>query len=59
MRIYTFIVPCSYKYEIVGETEEQAKQTLLVKAGVDLSGVLLLEEDDYINAECVEESEVK
>ena len=54
-KTYTFAVPCSYVYEIGAESEEQARKILCEKGGLDIDGELLLEDDAYRNATCLDE----
>ena len=51
---YFFSVPCSYVYEINAMTEEQAKDILIEDRGLNISGDLYSEEDNYKEAECFE-----
>jgi len=53
MKTYQFDVPCTYYYEIDAETEEQARQILISKGGIDIEGDLLLEQGDYEQAKLV------
>ena len=53
MKTYQFDVPCVYYYEIDAETEEQARQILISKGGIDIEGDLLLEQGDYEQAKLV------
>ena len=53
METYQFDVPCTYYYEIDAETEEQARQILISKGGIDIEGDLLLEQGDYEQAKLV------
>ena len=52
---YQFIVPCSYYYEIEAKSEDEARQILLDKGGIDIMGELLIESDDYKKADCIGE----
>lgn len=54
-KIYEFCVPCSYHYEIEAETEEEARQILIEKGGIDIMGELLLDSEDYKKADCISE----
>ena len=59
MKKYTFLVPCSFEYEIEAETEEQARKTLQEQGGLDIQGEPLFSDDAYSKeAELFEESEV-
>lgn len=49
--IYQFCVPCSYFYEIEAETEEEARQILIEKGGIEITGELFLDSEDYEKAE--------
>ena len=51
---YYFSIPCSYVYEINAMTEEQAKDILIEDGGLNISGDLCLEEENYKEAECFE-----
>lgn len=53
--IFQFDVPCSYYYEIEANSEEEARKILLEKGGIDLEGDLLINENDYKNADCIGE----
>ena len=53
MKTYQFDVPCTYYYEIDAETEEQARQILISKGGIDIEGDLLLEQGDYEQAKLI------
>ena len=53
LKEYQFIVPCSYYYQIEAKTEEEAKQILIDRGGLDISGDLLLDEESYKKAECI------
>jgi len=52
---FQFSVPCSYYYEIEAKSEEEARKILMEKGGIDLEGDLLLNENDYQNADCIGE----
>lgn len=54
-KIYEFSVPCSYHYEIEAETEEEARQILIEKGGIDIMGELLISDEDYEKADCLTE----
>jgi len=54
-KTYQFCVPCSYYYEIEANTEEEARQILIEKGGIDIDGELLIENDDYRQADCIGE----
>ena len=54
-KTYQFCVPCSYYYEIEANTEEEARQILIEKGGIDIDGDLLIENDDYKQADCIGE----
>jgi len=54
-KTYQFCVPCSYYYEIEANTEEEARQILLEKGGIDIEGELLIDINDYKNADCIDE----
>jgi len=54
-KTYQFCVPCSYYYEIEANTEEEARQILIEKGGIDIDGELLIENDDYKQADCIGE----
>ena len=36
MKTYTFLVPCSFEYEIEAKTEEQARKILAEQGGIDI-----------------------
>jgi len=55
-KTYEFLVPCSYHYEIEAETEEEARQILIEKGGIDIMGELLILDDDYKKADCISEN---
>ena len=38
MKTYTFLVPCSFEYEIEAKTEEQARKILAEQGGIDIQG---------------------
>ena len=60
MKKYTFLVPCSFEYEIEAKTEEQARKILAVQGGIDIQGEPLFSDDAYSKeAELFEESEVE
>jgi len=52
-KTYQFFVPCSYYYEIEANTEEEARQILIERGGIDIKGDLLIEADDYKKAEAL------
>jgi len=54
-KTYQFCVPCSYYYEIEANTEEEARQILIERGGIDIDGDLLIENDDYKQADCIGE----
>jgi len=54
-KTYQFCVPCSYYYEIEADTEEEARQILIEKGGIIIDGELLIEADDYKQADCIGE----
>jgi hypothetical protein len=54
-KTYQFCVPCSYYYEIEANTEEEARQILIEKGGIIIEGELLIEADDYKQADCIGE----
>ena len=56
-KTYKFTVPCAYYYEIEANTEEEAREILLEKGGIDIEGELLLDDDAYRTADCIEEEE--
>ena len=45
-KTYQFCVPCSYYYEIEANTEEEARQILIERGGIDIDGDLLIEADE-------------
>tara|TARA_B110000196_G_C21090368_1_gene637248 strand:- start:1068 stop:1289 length:222 start_codon:yes stop_codon:yes gene_type:complete len=48
---YVFSVPATYAYEIDADTEEEARQLLRDKGGIDIFGELLeISDKDYRNA---------
>lgn len=48
---YVFSVPATYIYEIDADTEEEARQLLRDKGGIDILGSLLeISDKDYMNA---------
>ena len=48
---YVFSVPATYAYEIDADTEEEARQLLRDKGGIDILGSLLeISDKDYRNA---------
>jgi len=48
---YVFSVPATYVYEIDADTEEEARQLLRDKGGIDILGSLLeISDKDYMNA---------
>ena len=48
---YVFSVPATYVYEIDADTEEEARQTLRDKGGIDVLGSLLeISDRDYRDA---------
>mgnify|MGYP006100887467 CR=1 FL=1 len=48
---YVFSVPATYAYEIDADTEEEARQLLRDKGGIDILGKLLeISDKDYRNA---------
>jgi hypothetical protein len=48
---YVFSVPATYVYEIDADTEEEARQALRDKGGIDILGSLLeISDKDYMNA---------
>lgn len=48
---YVFSVPATYVYEVDADTEEEARQTLRDKGGIDILGSLLeISDKDYRNA---------
>tara|TARA_R100000742_G_C4258468_1_gene76346 strand:+ start:373 stop:552 length:180 start_codon:yes stop_codon:yes gene_type:complete len=51
---YKFTVPCAYYYEIEANTEEEAREILLEKGGIEIDGELLLEDDAYRKADCID-----
>ena len=53
LKAYQFIVPCCYYYQIEANTEEEAREILLEKGGIDIEGDLQLDEDSYKKAECI------
>jgi hypothetical protein len=53
LKEYQFIVPCSFYYQIEANTEEEARQILLDKGGIDIDGELLLDDDAYRKADCI------
>ena len=53
LKEYQFIVPCSYYYQIEANTEEEARQILIDRGGIDIEGDLLLDQDSYKKAECI------
>jgi len=54
-KTYQFTVPCAYYYEIEADTEEEARQILIEKGGIIIDGELLIEADDYKQADCIGE----
>ena len=54
MSTYCFSVKCEYIYEISARDEKTARKILQDKGGLEISGELLLSEDDYKRAELVE-----
>ena len=57
---YTFLVPCSFEYEIEAKTEEQARKILAEQGGIDIQGEPLFSDDAYSKeAELFEEREVQ
>tara|TARA_R110000823_G_scaffold290562_1_gene408821 strand:+ start:47 stop:232 length:186 start_codon:yes stop_codon:yes gene_type:complete len=59
MKKYTFLVPCSFEYEIEAETKEQARKILQEQGGYDIQGEPVFSDDAYSKeAELFEESEV-
>lgn len=54
-KTYQFCVPCSYYYEIEANTEEEAREILIEKGGIDIEGDLLILDDDYKKADCIGE----
>ena len=54
-KTYQFCVPCSYYYEIEAETEKEAREILIERGGIDIDGELLIEADDYRQADCIGE----
>ncbi len=51
---YLFSVKCEYRYGISARDEKTARKILQDKGGLEISGELLLSEDDYKRAELVE-----
>jgi len=48
---YVFSVPATYIYEIDADSEEEARQALRDKGGIDILGSLLeISDKDYMNA---------
>ena len=47
MKTFKFAVPCAYTYEIDAEAEDEARKILEEKGGIEISGELEIEEDDY------------
>ena len=48
---YVFTVPATYVYEIDADTEEEARQLLRDKGGIEILGSLLeISDKDYMNA---------
>ena len=54
-KTYQFTVPCAYYYEIEADTEEEAREILLEKGGIDIEGELLLDDCAYRKADCINE----
>ena len=52
--MYYFSVKCEYRYGIPAHDEKTARKILQDKGGLEISGELLLSEDDYKRAELVE-----
>ncbi len=52
---YTFSVPCEYIYTISANSVEDAKQLLIKEGGLSIDGKLSLEEDNYKQAELLDE----
>ena len=50
---YTFYVKCGYVYDIEADSEEEARKILIRDGGLDITGTLCLEEEDYKNADLV------
>jgi len=60
MKKYTFLVPCSFEYEIEANTENEARKILIERGGIDIQGEPLFSDDAYSKeAELFEESEVE
>ena len=56
---YVFSVPATYVYEIDADTEEEARQLLRDKGGIDILGDLLeISDKDYRNADLEETWEI-
>lgn len=47
MKTFKFAVPCAYTYEIEAEAEDEARKILEEKGGLEITGDLEIEENDY------------
>ena len=47
MKTVKFAVTCGFTYEIEAEAEDEARKILEEKGGIEISGELEIEEDDY------------
>ena len=55
MKKYYFDIPAKLTYTVEAETEEKAKKKLIEKGGFDITyDEVLVEKQDYENAECIE-----
>jgi hypothetical protein len=47
VKTFKFAVPCAYTYEIEAEAEDEARKILEEKGGLEITGDLEIEENDY------------
>jgi hypothetical protein len=51
LKYFVYDIPATVRYKIYAENEIEAKQILIEKAGYDLKGEPMFEQEDIINAE--------
>jgi hypothetical protein len=51
LKYFVYDIPATVRYKIYAENEIEAKQILIEKAGYDLKGEPIFEQEDITNAE--------
>jgi len=51
LKYFVYDIPATVRYKIYAENEIEAKEILIEKAGYDLKGEPIFEQEDIINAE--------